>query len=49
MMTENEYGKIEQKLKGFLGIEAEELRDEIIENAVWLDKDYSKKIGRAHV
>jgi len=44
MMTENEYGKIEQKLKGFLGIEAEELRDEIVEKAVWLDKDYSKMV-----
>jgi len=44
MIEENEYGKIEQKLKGFLGIEAEELRDEIVEKAVWLDKDYSKMV-----
>jgi len=41
---ENEYEKIEQKLEEFLGIEAGELRDEIIEKAVWLDKDYSKKV-----
>ena len=44
MIEENEYEKIEQKLKGFLGIEAEELRDEIIEKAVWLNKDYSKMV-----
>jgi len=44
MMTENEYEKIEQKLKGFLGIEAGELRDEIVEKAVWLVKDYSKMV-----
>jgi len=41
---ENEYEKVEQKLEEFLGIEAGELRDEIIEKAVWLDKDYSKKV-----
>jgi len=44
MVEENEYEKIEQKLKGFLGIEAEELRDEIVEKAVWLNKDYSKMV-----
>jgi len=43
-MTENEYEKIEQKLKRFLGIEAGELRYEIIEKAVWLVKDYSKMV-----
>jgi len=43
-MTENEYEKIEQKLEEFLGIEAEELRDKIVENAVWLNKDYSKMV-----
>jgi len=44
MMTENEYEKIEQKLNGFLGIEAGELRDEIVEKVVWLNKDYSKMV-----
>jgi len=39
---ENE--KIEKELEEFLGIEAEELRDEIVEKAVWLDKDYSKMV-----
>ena len=43
-MTENEYEKIEQKLKRFLGIEAGELSDEIVDKAVWLDKDYSKMV-----
>ena len=43
-MVENEYEKIEQKLEKFLGIESEELRDEIVEKAVWLDKDYSKMV-----
>jgi len=43
-MTENEYEKIEQKLKGFLGIESGELREKIIEKAVWLIKDYSKMV-----
>ena len=43
-MTENEYEKIEQKLEEFLGIEAGELRDKIVENAVWLNKDYSKMV-----
>ena len=51
-MVENEYEKIEQKLKEFLGIEFGELREKIIEKAVCLDKDYSRmvvlrKIGRA--
>ena len=41
---ENMNEKIEQKLEEFLGIEAGELRDEIIEKAVWLNKDYSKKV-----
>ena len=43
-MVEKEYEKIEQKLKEFLGIEAGELREKIIEKAVWLDKDYSKMV-----
>jgi len=41
---ENMNEKIEQKLEEFLGIEAGELRDEIIEKAVWLNKDYSKMV-----
>ena len=41
---ENEYEKIEQKLEEFLGIEAGELREKIIEKAVWLVKDYSKMV-----
>ena len=41
---ENEYEKIEQKLEEFLGIEVGELREKIIEKAVWLDKDYSKMV-----
>ena len=44
MIEENEYEKIEQKLEEFLGIEAGELRDKIVENAVWLNKDYSKMV-----
>jgi len=43
-MVENEYEKIEQKLKEFLGIESGELREKIIEKAVWLNKDYSKMV-----
>jgi len=43
-MVENEYEKIEQKLKEFLGIESGELRKKIIEKAVWLDKDCSKMV-----
>jgi len=43
-MVENEYEKIEQKLKEFLGIESGELREKIIEKAVWLDKDYSRMV-----
>jgi len=43
-MTENEYEKIEQKLEEFLGVDARELREKIIEKAVWLDKDYSKMV-----
>jgi len=39
MEKENE--KIEKKLEKFLGIDAGELRDEIIEKAVWLRKDHS--------
>ena len=42
MVEENEYEKIEQKLKEFLDVDVGELRDEIIENAVWLRKDPSK-------
>ena len=41
---ENMNEKIEQKLEEFLGIEAGELRGKIIEKAVWLNKDYSKKV-----
>ena len=41
---ENMNEKIEQKLEEFLGIEAGELREKIIEKAVWLDKDYSKMV-----
>jgi len=43
-MVENEYEKIEQKLKEFLGIEFGELREKIIEKAVCLDKDYSRMV-----
>jgi len=43
-MVENEYEKIEQKLEKFLGIESGELREKIIEKAVWLNKDYSKMV-----
>ena len=43
-MVENEYEKIEQKLEKFLGIESGELREKIIEKAVWLDKDYSRMV-----
>ena len=43
-MVENEYEKIEQKLKEFLGIESGELREKIIEKAVCLDKDYSRMV-----
>jgi len=43
-MVEKEYEKIEQKLEEFLGIKVGELREKIIEKAVWLDKDYSKMV-----
>jgi len=43
-MLENEYEKIEQKLEEFLGIDVGELREKIIEKAVWLNKDYSKMV-----
>jgi len=43
-MEGNEYEKIEQKLEEFLGVESGELREKIIEKAVWLNKDYSKKV-----
>jgi len=43
-MVENEYEKIEQKLKEFLGIESGELREKIIEKAIWLNKDCSKMV-----
>ena len=44
-MNENEYEKIERKLEEFLGIETGDLRDEIIEKAVWLRKDPSKFVA----
>ena len=34
--------KIEKELEEFLGVDPEELKDEIIEKAVWLRKDHSK-------
>ena len=37
--------KIEKKLEKFLGIDAGELRNEIINKAVWLKKDYSKMVA----
>jgi len=37
--------KIEKELEEFLGVGAEELRDEIIEEAVWLRKDPSKFVA----
>jgi len=40
----NEYEKIEKKLDEFLGIEAGDLKDEIIEKSVWLRKDPSKMV-----
>ena len=43
-MNENEYEKIERKLEEFLGIEIGDLRDEIIEKAVWLRKDPSRMV-----
>jgi len=43
-MAENEYEKIEQKLEEFLGIEVGELREKIIEKAIWLNKDCSKMV-----
>jgi len=43
-MNENEYEKIEKEMEEFLGIGARELRDEIIEEAVWLRKDNSKMV-----
>ena len=43
-MEGNEYEKIEQKLEEFLGVDVGELREKIIEKAVWLDKDYSKMV-----
>jgi len=43
-MEGNEYEKIEQKLEEFLGVEVGELREKIIEKAVWLVKDYSKMV-----
>ena len=41
-MTENEYEKIENELEEFLGIRTWDLRKEIIEKAVWINKDPSK-------
>ena len=43
-MNESEYEKIEKELEEFLGIKAEDLRDEIVEKAVWLTKDPSKMV-----
>jgi len=43
-MEGNEYEKIEQKLEEFLGVGVGELREKIIEKAVWLVKDYSKMV-----
>ena len=37
--------KIEKELEEFLGVGAEELRDEIVEKAVWLRKDPSKFVA----
>jgi len=37
-----EYEKIEKKLEEFLGVSVEDLKNEIIEKAVWLRKDNSK-------
>ena len=36
--------KIEKELEEFLGVGAEELREEIINEAVWLRKDHSKMV-----
>ena len=44
-MEGNEYEKIEQKLGEFLGVDVGELRDEIVEKAVWLRKDPSKFVA----
>ena len=44
MVGENEYVKIEQKLEEFLDVNVGELREKIIEKAVWLNKDYSKMV-----
>ena len=41
---ENINEKIEQKLEEFLGVGVGELREKIIEKAVWLVKDYSKMV-----
>ena len=41
---ENEYEKIEQKLEEFLGVEVGELREKIIEKAIWFNKDCSKMV-----
>jgi len=37
-------GKIEKELEEFLGVGAEELKEEIIKEAVWLRKDHSKMV-----
>jgi len=44
MVGGNEYEKIEQELGEFLGVDVGELREKIIEKAVWLNKDYSKMV-----
>jgi len=43
-MEGNEYEKIEQKLEEFLGVEVGELKEKIIEKAIWFNKDCSKMV-----
>ena len=45
MAEKIETEKIEKELEEFLGVGAEELRDEIVEKAVWLRKDPSKFVA----
>ena len=44
-MNENEYERIEKELEEFLGVAIDDLRDEIVEKAVWLRKDSSKMVA----
>ena len=44
MSEKIEKEKIEKELEEFLGIEVGDLRDEIIEKAVWLRKDNLKMV-----